>query len=122
MQQPALEHLGEVPRLQRAKKRLKGANRIVGRRRLKDRAYPIIMVGILEGQNVRHAVILLLLVLTLATVGAAQDLPDVERLGPQVGDVVPSFSLTDQHGQTQTLQSVMGPNGVMLVFNRSASW
>ena len=67
-------------------------------------------------------VLSLLLVLTLATVGAAQDLPDVERFGPQVGDVVPSFSLTDQNGQTQALESIMGPNGVMLVFNRSVGW
>ncbi len=64
----------------------------------------------------------LILVVTLATLGVAQDLPDVEQFGPQVGDVVPAFSLTDQHGQTQTLQSVMGPNGAMLVFNRSADW
>ena len=71
---------------------------------------------------VQHVVLSMLLVLTLATVGAAQDLPDVERFGPQVGDVVPAFSLTDQSGQTQTLQSIMGPNGAMLVFSRSASW
>ncbi|MCH7748408.1 MAG: hypothetical protein E2P06_08850 [Acidobacteria bacterium] len=64
----------------------------------------------------------LILVVTLATLGVAQDLPDVEQFGPQVGDVVPAFSLTDQHGQTQTLQSIMGPNGAMLVFNRSADW
>jgi len=71
---------------------------------------------------VRHCLLSLTLVLTLASVGAAQDLPDVEQFGPQVGDIVPSFSLTDQHGQTQTVQSIMGPNGVMLVFSRSASW
>ena len=70
----------------------------------------------------RHFLLSLTLVLMLATAGAAQDLPDVEQFGPQVGDIVPSFSLTDQHGQTQTLQSIMGPNGVMLAFNRSASW
>jgi hypothetical protein len=80
------------------------------------------MAGILEGPSVRHCLLSLTLVLTLASVGAAQDLPDVEQFGPQVGDIVPSFSLTDQHGQTQTVQSIMGPNGVMLVFSRSASW
>lgn len=70
----------------------------------------------------RDLVLSLMLVLTLAAAGAAQDLPDVERFGPQVGDVVPSFSLSDQTGQTQTLESIMGPNGAMLVFSRSASW
>ena len=60
--------------------------------------------------------------LALAGGAAAQELPEVERFGPQVGDVVPPFSLTDQTGMTQTLQSIMGPNGAMLVFSRSADW
>lgn len=53
---------------------------------------------------------------------ARQALPNVEQLGPQVGAPVPTFSLTDQNGQTHTLQSVMGPKGAMLVFFRSADW
>ncbi len=63
-------------------------------------------------------------ILLLAPVAAAagQDLPDVGRFGPQIGDIVPDFSLTDQLGQTRTLQSIMGPNGAMLVFSRSADW
>jgi hypothetical protein len=47
---------------------------------------------------------------------------DVSKLGPQVGERVPDFSLKDQTGRTQTLQSIMGPKGVMLVFVRSADW
>jgi len=47
---------------------------------------------------------------------------DVERLGPQVGEVVPEFSAVDQFGRTRALASIMGPNGVMLLFNRSADW
>jgi peroxiredoxin len=47
---------------------------------------------------------------------------DVSKLGPQVGTTVPDFSLTDQRGKRQTLQSVMGPKGVMIVFYRSADW
>lgn len=47
---------------------------------------------------------------------------DVERLGPQAGDIVPDFSAADQFGRTQTLKSIMGPNGAMLFFNRSADW
>ena len=48
--------------------------------------------------------------------------PDVQKLGPQVGATVPAFSLRDQTGRTQTLQSVMGPKGAILVFFRSADW
>lgn len=47
---------------------------------------------------------------------------DVSKLGPQVGERVPDFSLKDQTGQTRTLQSIMGPRGAMLVFIRSADW
>jgi cytochrome oxidase Cu insertion factor (SCO1/SenC/PrrC family) len=48
--------------------------------------------------------------------------PDVRALGPQVGEQVPDFSLVDQHGRTRTLASLMGPNGLVLVFSRSADW
>ena len=59
---------------------------------------------------------------TLLGAQAEQPLPDVDRFGPQVGDTVPAFSLADQNGQTRDLASLMGPNGLMLVFNRSANW
>jgi cytochrome oxidase Cu insertion factor (SCO1/SenC/PrrC family) len=59
-----------------------------------------------------------------ATASAASPPPqiDVTRLGPQVGERVPDFSLTDQNGRTQTLKTLMGPSGAMLVFFRSADW
>lgn len=41
---------------------------------------------------------------------------DVSKLGPQVGELVPDFTLKDQNGKTWTLQSIMGPKGAMLVF------
>ena len=47
---------------------------------------------------------------------------DVSQLGPQVGERVPDFSLPDQNGQLHTLASIMGPNGAMLLFHRSADW
>lgn len=48
--------------------------------------------------------------------------PRPAKTGPAVGDVVPAFSATDQAGRAQTLASVMGAKGVMLVFFRSADW
>jgi hypothetical protein len=47
---------------------------------------------------------------------------EVSKLGPRVGERVPDFSLKDQNGNTQTVQSIMGPKGAMLVFIRSADW
>ena len=68
---------------------------------------------------------IILAISTLLTVNAlAQEVRkvDVSKLGPQVGTTVPDFSLTDQRGKRQTLQSVMGPKGAMIVFYRSADW
>ena len=56
--------------------------------------------------------------------GATQDRTpiDVASLGPQVGERVPEFSLRDQNGRIQTLESILGPNGAILLFHRSADW
>lgn len=47
---------------------------------------------------------------------------DVSKLGPQVGQVVPDFRLTDQNGKVWTRASIMGPKGALLLFYRSADW
>jgi peroxiredoxin len=47
---------------------------------------------------------------------------DVSTRGPQVGEQVPDFALSDQSGRLRTLQSIVGPRGAMLVFVRSADW
>lgn len=59
----------------------------------------------------------------LASAGAAQQAPpDLSAIGPTVGTRPPDFSGVDQFGRTQTLQSILGPRGAMLVFYRSADW
>ena len=47
---------------------------------------------------------------------------DVSRLGPQLGQIIPDFTLRDQAGKVWTRQSIMGPTGAMIVFYRSADW
>src|SRR6476469_5444492 len=47
---------------------------------------------------------------------------DVSKLGPQVGQVVPDFRLSDQNGKVWTRASIMGPKGALLLFYRSADW
>ncbi len=43
--------------------------------------------------------------------------------GPAVGDTFPhSLEAKDQHGKAQSLQSLMGENGVAVFFVRSADW
>ena len=60
------------------------------------------------------------LALTLVVAVAAQI--DVTKLGPQVGAQAIDFSLVDQSGRTQSLATIAGPKGTMLVFFRSADW
>jgi cytochrome oxidase Cu insertion factor (SCO1/SenC/PrrC family) len=47
---------------------------------------------------------------------------DVDALGPRVGDALPAFSLRDQHGEARSLTSLLGSNGAVIVFFRSADW
>ncbi len=47
---------------------------------------------------------------------------DIDLLGPQIGENVPQFELPDQNGKLQSLESILGPNGAMLLFHRSADW
>src|SRR5262245_7709755 len=72
----------------------------------------------------KHAMLVCAFVTAAAIVGSAQGVRkiDVSKLGPQVGTKVPDFNLADQQGKKRTLQSVMGPNGAMIVFYRSADW
>ena len=47
---------------------------------------------------------------------------DVDHLGPQIGSRLPDFTLRDQRGEAHALKSLLGPNGAMIVFFRSADW
>ena len=59
--------------------------------------------------------------LTIGLAALAQ-VPRPAKTGPAVGAMLPAFSATDQNGLTQSLSSVMGAKGAMLVFFRSADW
>ena len=77
------------------------------------------------GRRLRRLILLPLLVVLLAVQVQTQGnrtRVDVARLGPQVGERVPDFTLLDQSGKSQSLQSIMGRRGAMLVFVRSADW
>jgi len=47
---------------------------------------------------------------------------DGYQTGPAIGEKVPDFSLPDQYGKRWALPELMGPNGLLLVFSRSADW
>jgi peroxiredoxin len=66
--------------------------------------------------------LILLITPTLSGQSPQQTRIDVSKLGPQAGQTVPDFRLQDAQGKTWTRDSIMGPNGAMLVFSRSVDW
>jgi cytochrome oxidase Cu insertion factor (SCO1/SenC/PrrC family) len=78
--------------------------------------------------RVRPLILILAMVIVAGpSLPSAQSQPspaavNVEALGPQVGARVPDFTLPDQSGRQQSLSTLSGPKGLMLVFNRSADW
>ncbi len=42
--------------------------------------------------------------------------------GLNVGDKIPDFALPDQNGQPRSFRELAGPQGLLLVFSRSADW
>ena len=68
------------------------------------------------------AVVLVSLMTMHSGAQQAPPAPDVQKLGPQAGERVPDFTLTNQSGRPRTLESLVGAKGLMLVFFRSADW
>ena len=55
-------------------------------------------------------------------VAAAQAPPSPLDVGPAIGATIPRFEARDQSGRLRTFDDLKGPNGLMLVFVRSADW
>lgn len=49
-------------------------------------------------------------------------LSEGEGPGPRVGETIGPFEAPDQHGTRQSLDTLRGPNGLLLNFNRSVVW
>jgi hypothetical protein len=47
---------------------------------------------------------------------------ELMSIGLAVGQKAPAFSARDQFGRTQTLDTLKGPSGTVLLFFRSADW
>jgi len=70
------------------------------------------------------------MLLLLAGIATAQEarvrpLPDLDKnlkTGPAVGSRIPAFEVSDQEGRKRTLENLRGPNGLVLLFVRSADW
>jgi hypothetical protein len=73
----------------------------------------------------RSIVVATVLASGLTLLGAQAPAPvpiDTSKIGPQAGQAVPAIDGVDQFGKRQSLSSIAGPRGTMLVFFRSADW
>ena len=60
------------------------------------------------------------LLMALSHGGYAADYAD--KWGPEVGSSSPLVAAPDHRGITQSLSTLAGENGLLLVFNRSVDW
>src|SRR3954469_9316773 len=68
-------------------------------------------------------IVILLITLTSANLRVVpQTLAGRQQRGPTVGRKLPEFKARDQFGRDQTLDSLMGRKGLVLLFVRSADW
>lgn len=67
-------------------------------------------------------IVILPLLLCATSVFAQTPPPPPADPGVRTGARIPHFQLKDQNGKPQSLESLRGPKGLMLVFYRSADW
>jgi hypothetical protein len=60
--------------------------------------------------------------LLAAALAAAQLPPSPLDVGPAVGEAIPRLEARDQAGRLRTFDDLKGPNGLVIVFVRSADW
>jgi hypothetical protein len=53
---------------------------------------------------------------------AASDNASAPSWGPAINSTAPPIDAPDQHGNAQALRTLVGPNGLLLFFVRSADW
>lgn len=84
---------------------------------LPSKALLVITLGVIFPQVGRNAVMA-----APATQAGAATVPPAPERGPAVGQKIPAFTARDQFGKEQKLSTLAGPNGLVLLFVRSADW
>ena len=63
-----------------------------------------------------------LAIVLLSAAAQAADSKYAREWGPKVGTSMPAINAVDHAGETQTLETLKGENGLLVFFNRSADW
>ena len=75
----------------------------------------------------KHSLILVVIFVTGMSVFAGQTAQQFDpnanlKTGPAIGEKIPAFSAIDQTGRMRDFDSLKGPQGLVLFFNRSVDW
>jgi len=75
----------------------------------------------------KHIRMFVVLFVTGAYMFASQGAPQFDpnanlKTGPAIGEKIPAFSAVDQMGRVRDFDSLKGPQGLVLFFNRSVDW
>ncbi len=62
------------------------------------------------------------LAMGMALVPAPARAEEAIPTGPEVGSQIPDFQVRDQEGRERTFAELSGPDGLLLLFHRSADW
>jgi len=60
--------------------------------------------------------------LVLALLAAPALAAEPLATGPEVGTRIPAFQARDQYGEMRSFEDLRGPEGLLLLFHRSADW
>ena len=47
---------------------------------------------------------------------------DGMKTGPAIGEIIPEFQAENQNGKLTSFRDIVGPNGALILFHRSADW
>ena len=65
--------------------------------------------------------VVIALLMSFAHTAVAED-DYAKQWGPKVGTPLPAIAAADETGATRDFDSLAGENGLLILFNRSASW
>ena len=72
--------------------------------------------------NNRYPIVLRRALIALFAAAMASAQGTSSKTGPEVGQPIPAFKAVDQNGDARTFDDLKGPNGLLLLFHRSADW
>jgi hypothetical protein len=76
----------------------------------------------IDGRSRPAAVVLIGMVVAVLTFFFVSPARAEIATGPEIGTKIPDISTYDQHGKMRTFEDLSGPQGLLILFYRTADW